>query len=64
MWQLGRTELETPVRHHHNHGQVLHLGVELQEASSLGKQPMFEPRLALHLHLQQHHRLFGSARFP
>jgi hypothetical protein len=31
--------------------------MELQEASSLGKQPVLEPRLALHLHLQQHHRL-------
>ena len=49
------------MRHHDHHGQVLHLGMELQEASSLGKQPVLEPRLALHLHLQQNNRLLGCA---
>ena len=59
--QLSWTELEAPVRHHHDHGQVLHLGVELQKARGLGDQPVLEPRLGVHLHLQQHHRLLRRA---
>ena len=51
------------VRHHHNHGQMLHLGMELQKAKTLGAQTVLEPRLGVHLHLQQHHRLLGGARF-
>ncbi len=49
------------VRHHHDHGQVQHLGMELQEARRLGKQPVREPGFAVHLHLQQHHRLLRRA---
>ncbi|MCP9780702.1 hypothetical protein KBY61_08245 [Cyanobium sp. To12R1] len=51
------------VWHNHNHLQVLHLRVELQEAKALGCQPMLKASFALHLHLQQHHRLLGCARF-
>ena len=46
-----RPQPETPMRHHHNHRQMLHLGVELQEAKALGAQTVLEPRLAVHLHL-------------
>jgi hypothetical protein len=38
-----------------------HLGMELQEASRLGKQAVLEPRLGGHLHLQQHHGLVRHA---
>ena len=41
--QLGRTELEAPVGNHHNHGQMLHLGMQLQKASGLGKEPVLDP---------------------
>lgn len=54
--QLGRAKIEAPVRHHHNHGQVLHLGVQLEKAKALGTQTVLEPRLGVHLNLQQHHR--------
>ncbi len=50
---------EPTVRHHNHHLQVLHLRVQVEEASRLGKQPVLEPSLALHLHLEQHHRLLG-----
>jgi hypothetical protein len=63
MRQQGWTEVETQVRHHDHHGQVLHLGVQLEKAKALGTQPVLEPRLSVHLHLQQHHRLLGGARF-
>ena len=43
MRQQGRAQVETQVRHHHNHGQVLHLGMQLQKASSLGKEPVLDP---------------------
>jgi toxin HigB-1 len=33
-----------------------HLGVELEKASGLGKEAVLEPRLGVHLHLQQHDR--------
>jgi len=33
--QQGWAEVETPVRHHHNHDQMLHLGVKLHEARCL-----------------------------
>ena len=56
--------VEAPVRHHHNHCQMQHLGMQLQKASGLSKEPVLEPRLGVHLHLQQHHRPFGCARFP
>jgi hypothetical protein len=60
--QLGRAQPQAMVRHHHHHGQMQHLGVELEKASGLGKQTVLEPRLAVHLHLQQHHRLLRCAR--
>jgi hypothetical protein len=43
--------------------QVLHLGVELHKARCLRPQTVLEPRLGVHLHLQQHHRLLGCAHF-
>ena len=55
--------VETPVRHHDHYGQVQHLGMELEKAKALGTQTVLEPRLGVHLHLQQHHRLLGCARF-
>jgi len=55
--------VETPVRHHHNHGEMLHLGMELKKAKALGAQTLLEPRLGVHLHLQHHHRLLGGAHF-
>jgi hypothetical protein len=59
--QLGGAEVEVPVRHHDDDGQVQHLGVELKKAKSLGAQAVLEPRLGVHLHLQQHHRLLGCS---
>ena len=50
------------VWHHHHHGQMQHLGVELEKTKALGAKAMLEPRLAVHLHLQQHHRLLRRAR--
>ena len=61
---LSRPEFEAPVRCHHDYFQVLHLGIELQEASSLGKESAIEPRLGVLLHLKQNNRLLGGARFP
>jgi hypothetical protein len=61
--QEGRPEVEAPVRHQHHHGQVLHLRVQLEEAKALSAKPVLEPRLALRLHLQQHHRLLRRAHF-
>jgi hypothetical protein len=55
--------VETPVGNHHDHGQVLHLRVQLKKAKTLGAQTVLEPRIGVHLHLQQHHRLLGCARF-
>jgi hypothetical protein len=55
--------VEAPLGNHHNHGQVLHLRVQLEKAKALVAQPVLEPRLGVHLHLQQHHRPFGCARF-
>ena len=43
------------LRHHDHYGQVLHLGMELEKAKALGAQTVLEPRLGVHLHLQQHH---------
>jgi len=63
MGQLGGSEVEAPVWHHNNHGQMQHLGMALQEASRLGKQPVLEPSLGVHLHLQQCHRLLGCSAF-
>ncbi len=34
---LGWPEPEAPVRHHHDNGQMQHLGMELEKASGLGK---------------------------
>jgi hypothetical protein len=53
--------VETPVGNHHDHGQVLHLRVQLKKAKTLGAQTVLEPRLGVHLHLQQHHRLLGGS---
>ena len=60
--QLGWTKLEAPVRHHNDHSQMQHLGVELEKAKALGAKAMLKPRLAVHLHLKQHHRLLWCAR--
>ena len=43
---------------------MLHLRVELEKAKALGPQPVLEPRLGVHLHLQQHHRLLRRTRIP
>jgi hypothetical protein len=61
MGQLVWIEVEVPVRKHNNHGQMLHLGMELEKAKALGSQAVLEPRLGAHLHLQRHHRLLGCA---
>ena len=53
--------VEAPVGNHHDHGQVLHLRVQLEKAKALGTQSVLEPRLGVHLHLQQHHRLLLCA---
>jgi hypothetical protein len=37
--------------HHDHYGQVLHLGMELKKAKTLGAQTVLEPRLGVHLHL-------------
>ena len=55
------TKLEAPVRHHHHHGQMQHLGVELHKARCLRPQSVLEPSLGVHLNLQQHHRLLLCA---
>jgi hypothetical protein len=34
--------------------------MELKKAKTLGAQTVLEPRLGVHLHLQQHHRLLLS----
>ena len=53
------------VGHHHHHLQMPHLGVQLQKAQGLGSQPVLEPRLAVHLQLQLHHRLpRGAGQAP
>ena len=51
------------MRHQHHHGQMQHLRVELEKAGGLGKEPVLEPTLAMHLHLQQHHGPLSSAHF-
>jgi hypothetical protein len=38
--------------------------MELEKAKALGAKAMLEPRLGVHLHLQQHHRPLGGSRFP
>jgi len=38
-----------------------HLRVELEKAGGLGKEPVLEPTLAVHLHLQDHYRLLRRA---
>jgi hypothetical protein len=53
---LDGPETESPVLQLHVHFQMRPLGMELQEASRLGKQPVLEPSLGLLLQLQQHHR--------
>ena len=64
MGQQGRAKHEAPVRHHHDHRQVLHLAVELQEAKPLEAKPVFEPRHGVHLHLLQHNRLLRGTLDP
>ena len=59
--QPGRADVETPVRHDDHHSQVFHLVVELEKAKALSTQPVLEPWLAVHLHLQQHHGLLSRA---
>lgn len=61
--QLSRTEIEAPVWNHHDHGQVLNMGIELEKAKALGAKTVLEPRLGVHLNLKKHHRLLGCARF-
>ena len=41
-----------------------HLGVELEKAKALGAKAVLEPRLAVHLHLKQHHWVLRGARLP
>jgi hypothetical protein len=60
--QLSWTKLEAPVRHQHDHGQMLHLGMQLEKAKALSSQSVLETLLGVHLHLQQHHRLLRRAR--
>jgi len=62
--QQGWAEVETPVRHHHNHGEMLHLGVELRKARCLRPQAVLEPGLGVHLHLEQHHGLIRQPASP
>ncbi|MCX5967646.1 MAG: hypothetical protein NTV57_08420 [Cyanobacteria bacterium] len=59
--QLGRAQPQVMVRHYHDNGQVLHLGVELEKAKALGAKAMLEPRLGVHLHLKQHHWVLRRA---
>ena len=59
--QLRRTDVETSLWHHHDNGQMLHVGVKLQEASCLGKQTVLEAWITKHLPLQQHHGLLRRA---
>ena len=63
MRQLGRPETEPLVRCDNHHLKVLHLGVSLDKAGGFGPEPVLEPRLGLHLHLKQHHRLLRCAAF-
>ena len=44
--QLGWTKPEAPVRHRHHHGQMQHLGVDMEKAKALGAKAMLEPGLA------------------
>lgn len=60
---VDRAEAEAPVWHQDNYGQVLHLGVQLEKASGLGKQAVLKPSLVLHLHFEQHQWLLRCARF-
>ncbi len=60
---MSRPQIEVAVRHHHDHREVLHLRVQLQKSEGLGIQPMLEPRLAVHLLLQQHHWTLRRAGF-
>jgi len=59
--QFSRAESETQVRHDNHRLQVLHLGMELQKAEGLSCEPVLELLRALHLHLEQHHRLLRCA---
>ncbi len=61
--QLGRAQLEAPMRHQHDHGQVQHMRMQLQKVKAMGAKTVLEPRLGVHLHLQQHDRLFRCAPF-
>jgi hypothetical protein len=60
--QQIRTEFESAVGNHHDYGQMLHLWMQLQKASGLSKQPVLEPRLGVHPHLNQHDRQLRRAR--
>ena len=49
------------LRHHHDHSQMQHLGVELQKTKALSAEAVFKPRLGVHLHLKQHHWVLRGA---
>ena len=49
------------MRHYHDHGQMEHLGVELQKTKALGAKAVFKPRLGVHLHLEKHHWVLRGA---
>ena len=49
------------MRHHHDHSQMQHLGVELQKTKALSAEAVFKPRLGVHLHLKQHHWVLRGA---
>jgi hypothetical protein len=51
------------VRGDHQHRPVHHLRVLLQEAVRLRGQAVVKARVAVHLHLQQHHRKLRAACF-
>jgi len=54
-------EVQAAVRGDHQHRPVHHLRVLLQEAVRLRGQPVMEAGVAVHLHLQQHHRELRAA---
>ena len=51
------------MRRDHHHLQMLHLRVLLKEPTGLRRQAVAEAWVGVHLHLQEHHRKFGTAGF-